>query len=143
MVKAAPKTKVGNLSPEAFLSSIEPTSRRQEAERLIRIFAEVSGARPKVWHGMFGFGQYEYRYASGRSGTIFATGFAMRKAEIVLYVLHGDADYAAALADLGPHRVGKSCVYLKRLDGMSETALRRLIRQGLDNLALLWPVSAG
>ncbi len=140
MAKAAAKTKVPDILPETLIASIDGPERRAEAERLLAIFDEVTGFSPKVWSGMFGFGRYDYRYPSGHSGTYFATGFAVRKADIVLYIMPGYADFAAILADFGPHRIGKSCLYLKKLAAVDENALRKLIRAGLDDLATRWPI---
>lgn len=105
------------------------------------LFAEETGFAPVVWGGgILGFGRYDYRYDTGHSGTSLATGFAPRKAELVIYILPGYADFSAILADLGPHRLGKSCLYLKRLDGVNEDALRRLIRAGLEDLGKRWAI---
>lgn len=71
-----------------------------------------------------------------------ATGFSPRKAECVIYILPGYADFGPILARLGPHRMGKACLYLRRLDGVDEGALADLIRAGLDRLGALWPVRA-
>lgn len=87
-----------------------------------------------------GYGAYEYTYASGHSGRCQATGFAPRKGNMVLYIMPGYADFSDILADLGPHKIGKSCLYLGALTKVNETALRRLIRAGLDDLAKQWPV---
>ena len=91
---------------------------------------------------MVGFGRYDYTYDSGHSGTSMATGFAPRKAELVVYILPGYGDYSAILADLGKHRLGKSCLYIKRLDAVNEDTLRRLIRTGLADLGQRWTVVA-
>lgn len=53
--------------------------RRAEADELLALFGEVSGDGPVVWAGrIIGFGEFEYRYESGRSGRApllaFATG---------------------------------------------------------------------
>ena len=44
------------------------------------------------------------------------------------------------LARLGPHRMGKSCLYLKRLAGIDDAVLRGVIRAGLDDLGRRWTV---
>lgn len=102
---------------------------------MLAIFAAETGFRPHNWSGMAGFGRYDYRYDSGHCGTIFAVGFAPRKAEIVVYLPCNAALFADLLARLGKHRLGKSCLYIKRLDGVDETVLRQLIRAGLLELA--------
>ena len=126
---------------EAFLAAVAPPARADEARQLAALFAEVTGYPPRVWGSILGFGRYAYRYDSGHSGESLATGFAPRKAEIVIYGLPGHAAAAPLLADLGPHRLGKSCLYLRRLEGVNRTALRQLIRAGLDDLATRWDVT--
>jgi hypothetical protein len=68
------------------------------------------------------------------------TGFPPRKAELSIYILPGHTDFGDILAGLGPHRLGKSCLYLRHLAAVDETALRALIRAGLHDLGKLWPV---
>ena len=125
-----------------FLAAVEPETRRAEAARLDAVFREVTGFAPQMWSGsIVGYGSYDYTYESGRTGTSLATGFAPRKAEIVLYIMPGYADFAPILDRLGPHRTGKSCLYLKRLDRVDETALRDLIAAGLADLETRWPIT--
>jgi hypothetical protein len=126
---------------EAFLANVEPALRRAEAARLDAIFRAATGFAPRLWAGsMIGYGRYAYRYDSGHSGVSLATGFAPRKAELVIYILPGYAELQPILAELGPHRLGKSCLYLKRLAGVNEDALARLIRAGLADLSTRWTV---
>ncbi|NJS40146.1 MAG: DUF1801 domain-containing protein [Rhodobacteraceae bacterium] len=138
---AGAKTVSAPFDRAGFLAAIADPVRREEADRLLTIFAEVTGYLPRQWGGsMVGFGRYAYRYESGHAGESLATGFAPRKAELSVYILPGYADFADILARLGPHRTGQSCLYLKRLDRVDEGALRDLIRAGLDNLATRWEV---
>lgn len=138
MAKEA-KTKSALFDRAAFLAGVDE-ARRGEAERLLAIFAEETGFPPRLWGSMVGFGRYEYRYASGHSGESLATGFAARKPELSIYILPGYTDFGAILARLGPHRVGKSCLYLRHLAAVDEAALRDLIRAGLQDLGKLWPI---
>jgi hypothetical protein len=85
-----------------------------------------------------GYGRYAYRYDSGHAGVSLATGFSPRKAEIVIYILPGHDALQPILAQLGPHRLGKSCVYLRRLAGVDMDVLAQLIRAGLNDLATRW-----
>ncbi len=137
------KTKPDDTDIEAFLSAIAPPARQAEARRLTALFSEVTGFLPRIWAGrMVGFGRYEYRYDSGHSGQSLATGFAVGKAELSLYILPGYADFGDILQHLGKHRLGKSCLYLRHLADADEGQLRALIRAGLDDLAKRWPVLA-
>jgi hypothetical protein len=137
---AEAKTQSTALDREVWLAGVEP-ARRAEAGRLLAIFAEATGWEPRLWGpSMVGFGRYVYRYDSGHGGESLATGFSPRKAELSVYILPGYADFGSILSRLGPHRLGKSCLYIKRLDAVDEGVLRELIRAGLEDLARQWPV---
>lgn len=134
------KTTAVPLEVASWLAAVLP-ERRAEAARLRAIYGEVTGFPPYLWGGsMVGFGRYAYRYASGHAGEWFASGFAPRKAELVLYGLPGEGQGEALFGRLGRHRRGKGCVYLKRLEAVDEAALRDLIRAGLEALAAQWTV---
>ena len=138
MAKKA-KTQSAAFDLAAFLAGVED-ARRAEAERLVAIFAEETGFAPRMWGPMVGFGRYDYVYDSGHAGQSLVVGFAPRKAELSLYGLTVGATAGALLARLGPHRLGKGCLYLRRLAAVDETVLRALIRAGLADTRARWPV---
>ncbi|MFK7878371.1 DUF1801 domain-containing protein [Roseobacter sp.] len=124
-----------------FLETVMPIRRQHEAESLNRIFQQATGWQPKLWKGgILGYGTYDYTYASGRSGTHLATGFAPRKAKLSVYIMPGYADFAAILQNLGKHKLGKSCLYINKLEDVDLTVLNQLIRAGLADLSTRWPV---
>ena len=126
---------------ETFLDGVQPERRRADARELDRIFRTASGYNPQHWTGgIVGYGRYDYTYKSGRTGSFLATGFAPRKANLVLYIMPGYADFGDILADLGKHKLGRSCLYLNNLADVDEAALVRLIEAGLRDLAKHWPV---
>ena len=126
---------------QAFLKAVEPPRRNQEGYVLDRLFQQVTGWQPELWKGgMVGYGRYDYTYASGHSGTWFATGFAPRKAKLSIYIMPGYADFGGILARLGKHTKGKSCLYLNKLEDADQAVLAELIRAGLDDLATRWPI---
>ncbi|MEM6635063.1 MAG: DUF1801 domain-containing protein [Pseudomonadota bacterium] len=125
------------MSPlDAVLARIPDPARRHEAQRLDRLFRDVTGWSPKIWQDrIIGYGQYSYRTKSGHEGTFLATGFAVRARDLSLHILPGYTFFPEIAARLGPHKHGKSCWYIKTLDAVNETALRDLVRAGLSNLA--------
>lgn len=126
---------------DTFLEAVEPSGRREDALALDRLFRDETGFAPRLWGpSIIGYGRYHYRYASGREGDFLATGFAPRKANMVVYILPGYTDFGHILTDLGPHRLGKSCLYLGRLAKLDLAVLRRLIRAGLEDLATRWDI---
>ena len=128
-------------APATLLSSVEPPRRRAEAATLDTLFREVTGWQPQLYRGdTLGYGRYDYTYASGRSGSHFATGFSPRKARLSVHIMPGYADFGPILDRLGKHAKGKSCLYLTRLEDADLDVLAQLIRAGLDDLASHWPV---
>ncbi len=143
MANYVPKTKVEQVSLDAFLAKVEPEARQAEARVLLEIYARATGYPARIYTGgMVGFGRYAYTYDSGHSGTSMATGFAPRKADLSLYGLKGGAGTEVLLPKLGKHREGKGCVYAKHLSDLDLTVLADLIRAGLENLKTRYPVTA-
>lgn len=138
------KTKVNPVEIDAFLAAVTPAQRQAEARALVTLFQAVTGFAPRVHTGgMIGFGRYAYTYASGHSGVSFATGFAPRKAELSIYILPGYQDFGPILARLGPHRLGKGCLYLRQLDQVDQAVLADLIAAGLADPGRRCPVTPG
>lgn len=134
--KVALKTTKNTLSVNDYLSSIENVDARRDAKALLTLFQQMSGSKAAMWGGsIIGFGEYTYYRANGDEGRALATGFAIRKSGPVLYILPGYQDYADLMAGLGKHKIGKACLYIKRLDDVNLDVLAELIRRGLTDLA--------
>ena len=124
-----------------FLDQVEPQRRREQGYVLRDLFDRATGWQARMWGAsIVGYGVYDYTYASGRTGTWMATGFSPRKASLSIYVMPGYQDYGAILDRLGPHKMGKSCLYITRLDAVDHSVLEELIQTGVRDLAKLWPV---
>ncbi|MCB0055676.1 MAG: DUF1801 domain-containing protein, partial [Caldilineaceae bacterium] len=109
------KTKENDQSVETFLSSIEDAQKQQDCRTLIAIMQEATGAAPRMWgESIVGFGHYHYKYASGREGDWFLTGFAPRKQNLTLYIMAGFHHYDELLQKLGKFKTGKSCLYINK-----------------------------
>lgn len=127
------KTKPTDLSVTDFLAAVEDDTRRRECRTVARIMKRVTGKRARMWgSSIVGFGSYHYRYASGREGDWFLTGFSPRKANLTLYIMSGFSRYAELLGKLGRHTTGKSCLYVKRLDDIDQDVLAQLIERSVE-----------
>ena len=115
---------------DAFLAGVEPEGRRRDALALRALMERVTGQPARMWGpSIVGFGRYHYRYPSGREGEMAAASFSPRKAATSVYVVDGFDAYADDLARLGPHTVGASCLYLKRLDDVDLRVLEDIVRR--------------
>lgn len=127
------KTVPTNDSVTDFLNKVEPAQKRDEAFRLLEIFKEVTGEEAKMWgSSIVGFGQYHYKYESGREGDWILTGFSPRKAKHSLYIMPGFDRFEGLMQRLGKYKTGVSCLYVNKLADIDEKVLRELIREGVD-----------
>jgi len=129
------KTKQNNASVDGFIASIEDDVRRNDCLELIGIMREVTGAPPRMWGAnIVGFGNYRYRYASGREGDWFYSGFSPRKQNLTLYIMSGFKEAGRLLEKIGKHKTGKSCLYIKSLKDIDREVLKDLIRGSIESL---------
>ena len=87
---------------------------------------------------MVGYGRYHYRYASGHEGDWFVTGFAPRKANLVIYIMNGFGAYPQIMAELGRYKTGKSCLYLRRLSDVDSERLEQLVACSVRDMRSLY-----
>jgi hypothetical protein len=130
------KTKKTKASVSAFLNSVEDDQKRKDCKTIAKIMKEVTGAAPKMWGpNIVGFGSYRYKYASGREGDWFLTGFSPRKQALTLYIMSGFGEYDALLKKLGKFKTGQACLYIKRLEDVDLGTLRKLIKSSVKQKA--------
>lgn len=106
-----------------------------DSKQLIEIISEVSGFEPYMWGpSIVGFGSYHYKYASGHEGDAPRLGFSPRKAAISLYVFTGLEEHQYILKDLGKFKMGKACIYVKKLSDLDLDQLKKVMQHCLQFL---------
>jgi hypothetical protein len=127
------KTKKTVASVDAFLKKVDD-KRRADCVALVQLMRNATKAEPRMWgSSIVGFGDYSYKYDSGREGEWFAMGFSPRKTDLTLYLMPGVDHYRDYLARLGPHKTGRSCLYIKRLADVDLTVLRQLVKEAAQH----------
>lgn len=122
------KTKPTSKDPKDFIAAVEPEGKREDAQTICTLMERLSGCPPKLWGtSIIGFGQYHYKYASGREGDTLMTGFSPRKTALTLYVMGGFKQRPDLMARLGKYKTGKSCLYVKRLSDIDMAVLEELV----------------
>ncbi|MFP4644961.1 MAG: DUF1801 domain-containing protein [Spirochaetales bacterium] len=117
-------------SVEAYLTSLSDERKRTDSWKLIEIMQRITGCEPVMWGtSIIGFGDVHLKYASGREVDWFAVGFAPRKQAISLYLTCDVEQFANRLEELGPHKHGKGCLYIKRLSDIDVGVLETLISE--------------
>ena len=128
------KTKNSFEDPKEFLELLEPQKKREDSFKLLEILSEVTGDRPTMWgETMIGFGVMNYTNTSG-SHQWMATGFSPRKQNLTVYIMDGFKQYQSILDKLGKFTLGKSCLYIKKLEDVNIDVLKDLIRTSSENV---------
>jgi hypothetical protein len=121
---------------DEVIAAVTPSVRRRDAQTLVDLMGEITGLVPASWSGgIVGFGSHHYVYGSGREGEVPVLGFAPRKAASTIYLVDGVGPHEADLADLGPHTTGVGCLYLKDLEKVDMTVLRRILTESYRTMA--------
>ena len=129
------KTKPSKASVTAFMNSIEDKQKRLDAKKVAGMMREATGSRARMWGAnIVGFGEYHYKYDSGREGDFMITGFSPRKQALTLYVIPGFKHFEPLMDKLGKYKTGKSCLYIKRLADVDEKVLRQLIEGSVKHM---------
>ena len=135
---AEAKTKPTNASVEKFLNQIPDEARREDCFKIAKMMEEITGCKPKMWGpSIVGFDTYHYKYASGHEGDWPIAAFSPRKQDLTIYVMPGFRKYKELMQQLGKHRTGKSCLYIKRLSDVHVPTLKKIIRQSVKEMKQL------
>ena len=129
------KTKQTDRSVEEFINGISDEKTRNDCYTVLKLMQKVTGEKPKMWgSSIVGFGNYHYKYESGREGDWFLVGFSPRKQNLTLYLMYGLERLENLLKKLGKYKTGKSCLYIKSLADIDQSILKELIKQSVDSI---------
>ena len=128
------KFRPAEMNVTEFLTKLDDPQKRADSKILVEMMSRVTGQKARLWeYGVIGFGHYHYKYASGHEGDSPLAAFAPRKAEFSIYLDPADTEERAELLSrLGKHRMGKGCLYVKRLDQIDLAVLESLVRNAME-----------
>lgn len=125
---AETKTRPTGASVRDYIASRASEQQRADCRTLMALFRRVTRHAPRMWGpSIVGYGSYRYTYASGHTGEAPLAGFAIRGRELVVYILADTDAQRRLLARLGPYRMGKVCLYIKRLADLDLAVLEQLV----------------
>lgn len=140
MPAATNKTIPTDENVQAFLNQTEDDQNRQDCQTILDMMSRITGQPPKMWGtSIIGFGSYHYKYESGREGDAAVAGFSPRKQNITIYIVPGYDKIEHLLTKLGKYKIGKSCLYLKRLADVDEQVLSDIITYGVEYVKQHYP----
>jgi len=132
---AGPKTKETNANVATFLNDIADEKIREDCQKIAGLMRNATGEKPKMWGAsIVGFGNRHLKSESGREVDWLEIGFSPRKQNLTLYLNVGEGWDEDLLSQLGKHKLGKGCLYFKRLSDVDETILEKLIEQTVENI---------
>jgi len=140
----ANKTVPHGLKVEDYLNHIADSQRQADCQSIHDLMLEISGEVPKIWgsklsSGIVGFGEYHYKYESGREGDAPRLGFSSRAQNISIYIMMGFQGLATHLSRLGKHKIGKSCLYIKHLSDVDKAVLKEIFTESLQQMDEKYP----
>ncbi len=125
---AGNKTKANEASVDGYIAAIDDESRRKDCEVLTKLMTRATKHAPRMWGtSIVGFGSYHYKYESGREGDSCLVGFSSRKGDISIYLMGSFSGRDELLAVLGKHKMGKACLYVRRLGDVDPKVLEKLV----------------
>ena len=128
------KTKPNNKSVAKFLFNVDD-KRKDDCQRLLILMQKITGKKPRMWgDSIVGFGEYHYKYKTGREGDWFVTGFSPRKQNLSIYIMPGFSNYASLLDKLGKHKHSVSCLYINKLADIDFRVLEKLIAKSVVDM---------
>lgn len=134
------KTKFTNASVDDYIAARASEQQRADCREIIAIMKQLTRKPAKMWGpSIVGFGSYRYTYESGHSGEAPLASFAIRGRDLVIYVVPERDDEESLLSQLGPHRMGKSCLYFRQLADLDKSVLRKLIAESIAKLQRRYP----
>ena len=140
----ANKTVPHGLKVSDYLDQIANPQRQADCRKIHDMMLDIVGEEPIIWgsklsSGIVGFGEYHYKYDSGREGDMLRLGFASRVQSISIYLMMGYQDYSEELSHLGKYKVGKSCLYIKRLSDIDEAVLKDIMIEDVRRMDEKYP----
>ena len=128
------KTKPTGASVEDYIASRANAQQRTDCRELMVLLKRVTRHSPRMWGpSIVGYGSYKYTYDSGRTGEAPLAGFAIRGRELVVYLVAEGEKQRSLLSKVGKHKMGKACLYFKRLADLDKSVLERLVVDGLKH----------
>src|SRR5687767_3099741 len=135
-----PKTKPTEVSAESHIAAIASEEQRNDAQILVALMRRVTRQEPRMWGPtIVGFGSYHYKYASGHEGDSALAGFAARGRELVVYIAESFDGRDVLLAKLGKHKIGKVCLYIRRLANVDLKVLEMLVARSVADTKRRYP----
>ena len=134
------KTTQTSKSVTAFINSVTDETKRKDSYLIIEIMQKQTGFEPKMWGpSIVGFGKYHYKYDSGHEGDMPLAAFSPRSTAIVIYLSATFENRDELFQKLGKHKTGKVCLYIKKIEDIDVSVLKKMISNSIKHTQSLYP----
>lgn len=129
------KTRKTSVKVADFLASIEDPKKRADCRAVASMMRKATRKNAKMWgSSIVGYGNYDYKYESGREGSFFLCGFSPRAQNVTIYIIPGFSMFQPLLSKLGKYKTGKSCLYVRKLQDVDTAVLQKLIDSSVAHM---------
>lgn len=123
-----------------FIENLLDDSKKEACLSLIEIIKKEINHEPKMWGpSIVGFGNYHYKYSSGREGNSPLVGFSPRASAVTIYLSGSFENREQLLLQLGKHKTEKGCIYIKNLVDIDVDVLQNMIKNHIVHIQNLYP----
>ncbi len=117
-----------NKSVYDYINAIPNKRRQSDAKEILKLIQEITGKIPKIWGiSIIGFGKYKYQRKNGDEFEWFNVGFSPGKSHLTIYLMYDINEEQELLSQLGPHKTGKGCLYIKKIEDINFEVLKQII----------------
>ena len=118
-------------SVNKFINSVENETRKADCKQVVELMSEITGEEPKIWgKSIIGFGKFRYKRKNGDEFEWFRVGCSPAKAHMSIYLMYDLQQETEVLERLGPNKIGRGCLYIKKLEQVNLEVLREMIEKG-------------
>src|SRR5262249_24947620 len=134
------KTRPTDASIDAYLASRASSEQLTDCKAIMAMCKRITKQQPKMWGpSIVGYGSHTYTYENGHPGQACPAGFPGGGKELVVYLSAENPGQVELLARLGKHKMGKACLYFKRLADLDATVLEALIAGSVAEIKRRYP----
>lgn len=113
-----------------FIEGISNKRRKEDSKKVLKIIQDITDIEPKIWGvSIVGFGKYKYQRKNGEEYEWFNVGFSPGKAHLTVYFMYDLEKEKELIKQLGPCRHGRGCLYIKKLEEVDLSILKKMIRK--------------
>jgi hypothetical protein len=116
--------------PQELIMNVNHVRRQHDSQYLLKVMADISGEKAVVWgNDNIGFGDYQYLYKTGKTGSWPIISFSPSIENISINVLNGFANYEDSLEKIGKVKHTDNTLVLHKLSDINKPALEKFIKR--------------